>query len=57
MRYRTRFLIVIVILLVMGIITVAIGYLVLAAVDFVGVGLFFLLWVRQRRDEPPEGLD
>lgn len=48
MRLGSRLLIVTVVLLIVGVVTVALGIYVLAAVDLIGAVLFFSLWLRRR---------
>jgi hypothetical protein len=57
MRFSSRLLLVTVMLLFVGILSFVIGFLLLAVVDFVGTGLFFLLWARRRFLESVESKD
>ena len=47
-RLGPRLLTVTVVLLIVGVVTVALGTYILAAVDLVGAMLFFSLWFRRR---------
>jgi hypothetical protein len=53
----SRLLFVTVALLAMGVFTLVLGLVLLASVDFVGTGLFFLLWARGRWLESLEKRD
>lgn len=52
--FTFRLLVVTLVLLVMGVVSLILGIFLLAAVDFAGTVLFFLLWVRRRWFESPE---
>jgi len=53
----SRLLLVTVVLLVMAAITLALGLLLLAVVDLLGMGVFGILWGRQRFYESVEDRD
>jgi len=44
----SRLLFVTLALLVLGVVTLALGFILLTSVDFAGTGLFFLVWARRR---------